>query len=579
MSEISPILGLPYIQAAQAQKHVTHNEALRVLDSLTQIGVEATVSSPPQTPAAAARYLVAPGATEAFAGQDTALAQWEEGAWVFYPPQMGWQVWDNAAQSLLIWDGTQWKAVGQEDLNNRPGLGIAASYDATNRLTVASDAVLLTHAGAGHQVKVNKSAANQTASLLFQTDYSGRAEMGTAGADDFEIKTSADGTTFQTALRADAATGQVSFPSGVSGLTEASFGTGPLLTTNYAIARGVDLVTNGSGILGNGYNSPASYSFDPSVTPGLPASFAFGGYYPGLAEMSELVPVDPNQTYRLQTYIYQEGAAGDWSGFAHGERHQQFMGLLCYDADQNPILANQHMRYRHDGVDSLTTLAAPLAPGDTVVQVVDASGWNDSSNASTHRGIILFGYQNSFGYRYPLYSRLVSFNLFDLAGVDKATGTITLQTPWPASLGNPDDPSGVWPAGTRLANSTNGGNYKYSLFSGLRLAQTDQWYHCENHMGGMDHSGTNRTANFPPGTAYARVFWLPNYSNRPGGWSGNPDTGANHRVLFSGISVTPAPLAVQDRTDSGTVSIKVPRGDFQAGTLSLVNSNLRVTEV
>ncbi len=34
MSDNSPRLDLPDIQAAQAQKHVTHNEALRVLDVL-----------------------------------------------------------------------------------------------------------------------------------------------------------------------------------------------------------------------------------------------------------------------------------------------------------------------------------------------------------------------------------------------------------------------------------------------------------------------------------------------------------------------------------------------------------------
>ena len=34
MPDLSPILSLPLMQASQAQKHVTHNEALRLLDRI-----------------------------------------------------------------------------------------------------------------------------------------------------------------------------------------------------------------------------------------------------------------------------------------------------------------------------------------------------------------------------------------------------------------------------------------------------------------------------------------------------------------------------------------------------------------
>ncbi len=32
-------LQLPYLAAAQAQKHITHNEALRLLDAMVQLAV------------------------------------------------------------------------------------------------------------------------------------------------------------------------------------------------------------------------------------------------------------------------------------------------------------------------------------------------------------------------------------------------------------------------------------------------------------------------------------------------------------------------------------------------------------
>jgi len=125
--------------------------------------------------------------------------------------------------------------------NSVPGLGINTSYDATNLLAVASEATLFTHVGQGHQLKLNKQAALNTASLLFQTDWSGRAEMGTAGSDAFEIKVSADGSTWHTALLTDPASGHVTLAHGaridhlLTGLavtqSEADTTPGRLLTT------------------------------------------------------------------------------------------------------------------------------------------------------------------------------------------------------------------------------------------------------------------------------------------------------------------------------------------------------------
>ena len=47
----TPRLALPAIEAAQAQKHVTHNEALALLDCLVQLTVESrTLAAPPLSP-------------------------------------------------------------------------------------------------------------------------------------------------------------------------------------------------------------------------------------------------------------------------------------------------------------------------------------------------------------------------------------------------------------------------------------------------------------------------------------------------------------------------------------------------
>ena len=580
-SDTSPHLDLPYIQPSQAQKHITHNEGMQRLDALVQLAViSASAATPPGAPETGARYILPGSPTGLWSVQAAGtLAVYDGTAWAYYTPRAGWTAWVDDTGLQMVFDGAAWQeaAGAPTDFQNLPEVGIGTTADSVNRLAVASDAVLLSHAGAGHQVKVNKSAPGDTASLLFQTGWSGRAEMGTAGTDDFAIKVSADGSSFQTALVADAATGAVSFPQGLSGLSPADFGTGALTTTGYVAARGTNLVTNGTGLLGNGYNYPSAFSFDAATAPNLPGSVSFAGHYPGPVEMTEFIPVDPNNIYRLESYLRQEGLPGDWSAWSNAERQTQAMGLICYDIDGNDISASQHMRYRHGGTDSLTTLTAPLAPGDVTVQLADTSGWNESATQSYNRGLILMGYQNSLGYTYDYYSRLVEFGLFDLGQVDKSAHTVTLNTPLPASLGNPDDPAGVWPIGTRIANSSSGSARKYSFYAPSPLPETDRWYRSLNHVGGVDLSGENTTVNFPPGTAYVRVFWMPNFSNKVGGSSNYPDTGNAHKAWYAGVSVMPEPAAMMQATATGAKDLRVPQGDFGAGTLGLVAPSTQIT--
>ncbi len=200
MSDTSPRLGLPLIKPAQAQKHVTHNEALRLLDALVQlsvIGFDEVV--PPGLPGDGDAYALGVGASGLWAGQDGAIAIWVDAAWQFVAPEPGWIATLAGGDELRIWSGSAWE-IHTPDLQNIAGVGINTSADATNRLAVASPATLLSHEGAGHQVKVNKASAGDIASLLFQSNWSGRAELGLAGDDAFSIKISSDGSNWDEAL-------------------------------------------------------------------------------------------------------------------------------------------------------------------------------------------------------------------------------------------------------------------------------------------------------------------------------------------------------------------------------------------
>lgn len=104
-------LALPFVEAAQAQKHVTVNEALTRLDALVQLAVEsATETTPPPSPAEGQRWIVAESATGGWSGEDGKIAAWIDGAWMFFAPSAGWQAWVAAARNILIHDGVSWVA-------------------------------------------------------------------------------------------------------------------------------------------------------------------------------------------------------------------------------------------------------------------------------------------------------------------------------------------------------------------------------------------------------------------------------------------------------------------------------------
>jgi hypothetical protein len=240
----TPNLKLPYILAAQAQKHVTHNEAIRILDAIVQIAVlDRDLTAPPGSPAEGARYIVAPAGTGAWLSKDGQIAAFQDGAWAYYAPREGWIAWVADEDRLYAWDGSAWIVAGG-GVNPTPLVGVNATADTTNRLSLNSPASLFNHEGAGHQLKINKHAAADTGSVLFQTNFSGRAELGLAGDDDCHVKVSPDGSAWHEAIVIDRASGNVSFPNtpGLSGSGEANTSSNAGSGAGLAKAKaGVDL--------------------------------------------------------------------------------------------------------------------------------------------------------------------------------------------------------------------------------------------------------------------------------------------------------------------------------------------------
>jgi uncharacterized protein DUF2793 len=211
----SPRLSLSYLMPAQAQKHVTVNETFRRLDQLVQQTVlSRTLAAEPGAPNDGDAYILPAsptGATWATFAQNN-VAAYQDGAWIEISAAEGFSAWVADTDEFIIYDGSSWTQVAQASPTQ---FGVNTTADTTNKLTVKSNAVLFDALDAGEggtgdsQVKVNKEAVGDTASHLFQTGFSGRAEFGLTGDDDFHVKVSADGSAWTEALFIDKDNGDI----------------------------------------------------------------------------------------------------------------------------------------------------------------------------------------------------------------------------------------------------------------------------------------------------------------------------------------------------------------------------------
>ncbi len=185
-------LGLPYLAAGQMQKHVTLNEALTRLDALVQTAVVSrTLSSQPTSPEEGALYILPAGATgSAWADPgDGALMRAEAGSWAQVAAPDGLVVLVRDAGELLVRDQGEWVEVGRRlsAIQGLDRLGLGADADAGNPFLAKLNTALWTalESGSGGdgdlRVKLNKEGASDVLSLLFQSGYGGRAEMGLVG--------------------------------------------------------------------------------------------------------------------------------------------------------------------------------------------------------------------------------------------------------------------------------------------------------------------------------------------------------------------------------------------------------------
>jgi hypothetical protein len=178
------------------------------------------LTAPPSSPAEGQRWVVKATGTGAWADHNNAIAAWQDGAWQFSVPQTGWVTFVADEGTLLVWNGTAWGDFFSTvtAIQNLALLGIGATADSTNVLSAKLNNALfagktVAEGGDGNlRYKLSKENSSKTLSFLLQDNYSGRAEIGLTGDDDFHFKVSPDGATWYEGIKIAAASGKITFP-------------------------------------------------------------------------------------------------------------------------------------------------------------------------------------------------------------------------------------------------------------------------------------------------------------------------------------------------------------------------------
>lgn len=105
-------LALTLVEASQAQKEVTVNEALSRIDAVLNTGVkDKDLSTPPGSPAEGDVYIVGASATGDWASHEDELAYFNQ-VWRFIAPKEGLTLWVGDEEKHYTYDGTNWIAAG-----------------------------------------------------------------------------------------------------------------------------------------------------------------------------------------------------------------------------------------------------------------------------------------------------------------------------------------------------------------------------------------------------------------------------------------------------------------------------------
>ncbi len=297
----------------------------------------------------------------------------------------------------------------------------------------------------------------------------------------------------------------------------------------YVGSRSDNLITNGSGLMGDTYNFDGMTFVNSDMPVGVSGSFEYLGKY-GLFLSGETIPINPALVYRLGASIKQV--------VKDGTNPRQYVGLAFLDVDGHSIKAQYHMYH-----GTTVELTRDFEPGtDSTIYVDQDPGWDLDKSADYQRGIITWDYESATGYVFGpnTYSRQWIRGLFDRT----ATSPFSFNgTDWEATVNTSGFIANTLlstvVAGTKLNRTNSGGTYKYVAAGGV-TPTVGEWTDYEGFIGGVDTSGANRTKNFPPGSVACKILTLANSSSATSAVTDQVRFAAYHMALDTSFNLVSA---------------------------------------
>ena len=186
------------------------------LSCFVQCAVASRTTELPASPEDGITLYIVP-ADDVTNGNKLALPRGED--WEYIAPLPGFIAFVVDEGRHVVFDGSAWIPFIPTEFHNLAKLGVGTYADNTNVFAAKLNDALWAAKGTGEggtgdlRYKLNKESSGNTVSLLFQSNWSGRAEIGLAGDDDFRFKVSPDGSSWYEAITIDRNSGRVRLPS------------------------------------------------------------------------------------------------------------------------------------------------------------------------------------------------------------------------------------------------------------------------------------------------------------------------------------------------------------------------------
>jgi hypothetical protein len=108
--EFTERLSLPFILPGQAQKEVSHNEALQLLDALVAGAIQGIATNdPPAAPAPGTCYLIGQAPSGEWAGHAGCIAVYADAGLRFIQPTEGMYFWVKSTQTFAVYGEGGWE--------------------------------------------------------------------------------------------------------------------------------------------------------------------------------------------------------------------------------------------------------------------------------------------------------------------------------------------------------------------------------------------------------------------------------------------------------------------------------------